>query len=244
MSNEKSKQSAAPGAEEKQSHAPGGNRQCISCKQKIPDGATLCSICKSHQSGWKNTLQYFAGMAALLVVAASGSGWVYANLRKALAPDDVKLISCSTINGAVVVNRGEREVFVSRMLLYMAGRSSSWVAPELIFQESLPAGHFLQKKFAPSKIDEGRFIRGLNRGEFEKVLERASNHDPCLEPAFFSLNDNSLRDLESMAGPTLNTFEVAGHLEYFGVADNTPQSVPITGVGVVRIAERPECRER
>src|SRR6266481_5046898 len=149
-------------------------------------GASLCSLCKSYQRRWKNHLQYFAGMAALLVIVISAGGWIYYNIWKPLwYYDDVQVLSANSLQSAVVVNRGDGEVFVSHMALFMAGRSHDWKAPRLDFEQILSPGHFLKKDFPPSKIsDEGEFIRGLKPAEFEKLLVRAANNDPCFELVF------------------------------------------------------------
>jgi hypothetical protein len=51
-------------------------KRCIACKQEIPVGASLCSVCKSYQRPWRYHLQYFgpmfAGLAALILLFING----------------------------------------------------------------------------------------------------------------------------------------------------------------------------
>jgi hypothetical protein len=218
--------------------------QCVACKQEIPVGASLCSHCKSYQHVWKNRLQYVAGIATLLVLVITACSWLYLNAVKPLwYRDDVRLISSNSLRSAVVANRGDVEVFVSHMLLYMSGRPSSWQAKRLEFEEVLPPGKILSRNFPPASITgSSEFVRGLNSAEFEKLLVRASNGDYCFELAFFDANDSFLRDLKKMAGERLNTFEIAGYLEYRGLRADEPMAVPITGDGVLRQDSRPECQ--
>jgi hypothetical protein len=204
----------------------------------------LCSHCKSYQHVLKNHLQYGAGIATLIVLVITACSWIYLNVLKPLSfHDDVRLISSNSLRSAVVANRGDVEVFVSHMLLYMSGRPSSWQAKRLDFEEVLLPGRILSRDFPPASItSSSEFVRGLNSGDFEKLLVRASNGDSCFGVAFFDANDSFLRDLKKMAGERLNTFEIAGYLEYRGLRADEPMAVPITGDGVLRRDSRPECQ--
>jgi hypothetical protein len=218
--------------------------RCVACKQEIPGGASLCSVCKSYQRPWKNHLLYISGIAAMIALIISATFWLWGNGRAllGLGRDDVRLITANTLTSAVIVNRGDREVFVSHLLLTMPGRSADWLAPRLDFEERLPVGQFIRRKFPRSKIGENaEFVRGLNAEEFEKLIARAANGDPCLELAFLLASDSFLRDLTKMAGPTLNTFEVGGYLEYWRLRGDAPVDLPVKGTGSLRRALRQGC---
>jgi hypothetical protein len=222
------------------------NTRCIACKQEIPAGASLCSVCKSYQRPWKNHLLYVSGIAAMIVLIVSAAFWLWGNgrLLLGLGRDDVRLVAANTLEGdAVVVNRGDREVFVSHLLLSMPGRSADWIAPRLIFEEKLPVGQFLRREFPKARIqDNAEFIRGLDAEGFEKLVGRAANNDPCLELAFFVAQDSLLRELGQMSrAAPLNTFEVGGYLEYWSLTGDAPIDLPVKGTGVVRRASRQEC---
>jgi hypothetical protein len=61
-------------------------------------------------------LQYFAGIATLLVLTASAMTWSWGNARVAFFyRDDVRVISANTLGSAVVVNRGDGEAFVENL---------------------------------------------------------------------------------------------------------------------------------
>jgi predicted nucleic acid-binding Zn ribbon protein len=210
--------------------------QCIACKQDIPTGALVCSQCKHFQQRWKNSLQYFAGVATVLVIMVSAITWLWGNARSAFWPrDDVRVISANTLGSAVVVNRGDGEAFVSHLIFTMPGRSADWIAPRLVFEERISPGQFVRREFPKSKFpDKVEFVRGLTADEFEKLIARATNGDSCLELAFFEGSDSLFRELQQMAGATLNTFEVAGYLQYWGINKATPIAVPLKGTGVLR----------
>jgi hypothetical protein len=236
-----------------QQDAPGANTplpgvqttRCVACKQDIPAGASLCSVCKSYQRPWKNHLLYISGIAAMIVLIVSAAFWLWGNSRLllGLGRDDVALISANTLGSAVVVNRGDREVFVSHLLLFMPGRSANWQAPRLRFEERLPVGQFLRREFPRENPQEFReFVRGLNTPDFETLVNRAANGDTCLELIFFMASDSFLRELKTMAGPTLNTFEVAGYLEYWKLSGDAPIHLSIAGTGAVVRARRAGCQ--
>jgi hypothetical protein len=219
--------------------------RCVACKQEIPAGASLCSVCKSYQRPWKNHLLYISGIAAMIALIVSATFWLWGNGRVllGLGRDDVRLITANTLSSAVIVNRGDREVFVSHLLLTMPGRSAGWLAPRLDFEERLPVGQFLRREFPRPKIeDNAEFVRGLNAEEFEKLITRAANGDPCLELVFFVASDSFLRELSQMAGPRLNTLKVGGYLEYWRLSGDAPVDLPVTGTGVLRRASRQGCQ--
>jgi hypothetical protein len=236
-----------------QQNAPNGTPQspsvsltrCIACKQEIPAGASLCSVCKSYQRPWKNHLLYISGIAAMIVLIVSAAFWLWGNGRilLGLGRDDVRLISANTLGSAVVVNRGDREVFVSHLLLTIPGRSAGWQAPRLVIEERLPVGQFIRRDFPKPRIeDEAEFVRGLGATDFETLITRAANSDPCFELVFFVASDTFLRELGKMAGRRLNTFKVGGYPEYWPLDGDAPVDLPAKGTGVVRRALRPGCQ--
>lgn len=219
------------------------NRKCVVCKHDIPATASVCSICRSYQKRWKNQLQYYSGIAALLVLFLSASSWLVGRVSAYFQRDDLRVISCNTSGAAVIANRGRTEVFISNLLLWMPGRNSDWEAPTLDISEVLPPGQFLKRQFPPSRIQgSALFVRGVDSASFEKLISRAANDDPCLELVFYEGSDHTLRELKEMAGPTLNTFAVAGYLEYFGARSERATYLSLSGTGVVRQDARAACR--
>jgi hypothetical protein len=218
--------------------------RCVVCKQEINSGAPLCPECKCYQSPWKNHLQYFAGVATLVVLTLAASSWVIGKVRAAyFYRNDVRVVECNTLGSAVIVNRGNGEVFLSHLLLWMPGRTSNWVAPEMKIDEKLSPGQFLSKGFPGSRIKgTAYFVRGLSSADFERLLARAANGDPCFEMAFFTDSDTDLRDIKIMAGPTLNTFNIAGYLEYWGSHSDSISRIQLTGTGMLRHDARAECK--
>jgi hypothetical protein len=52
--------------------------KCVACKSDIVAGASICAVCKSYQSRWKNVV-VFVGSASLLTILTSLVVLLYAN---------------------------------------------------------------------------------------------------------------------------------------------------------------------
>ncbi len=217
----------------------------MECKSQIPADASLCSICKSHQRDWQNWLQYFAGVATLIALTVSASFWLYQKIRSTyFYRENVGIVACNTLLRTVVIaNRGDRDVFVTRLQLWMSGRTSDWQSPYLEINQSVAPGQFLKAEFPkPRLFENGEFVRGLPQAESDALVSKAANHDPCLELDFFAGYDTHFGDIVQMAGPTLNQFPVAGNLEYVGARHDIPVRILLGGVGLVRRDLSPACK--
>lgn len=186
-------------------------------------------------------MQYFAGIATLLALTISALFWVVEKGRSAFfSHENVVLVACNTLDtGAVIVNRGDKEVFISHLMLSMAGRDNRpWVAPVLTIDERLEPGQFLRRAFPTARVNSGTFVKGLSADDFEKLMIKASTGDPCTEAAFFSNSDGMLANVMQTTAGTLNTFPVTGYLEYWGQGDSYTR-IPVTGMGFIRQAVAP-----
>lgn len=192
----------------------------------------------------KNHLQYGVGIATLLVVFLSGAVWFYQKTREVFFyREKVRVVALNSLGSAVIANAGDGEVFLSHLLLWMPGRTSNWIAPDLQIYQSLSPGKFLRKEYGESRIKGNAvFVRGVGSADFETLLARGAASDPCVELVFFETSDGQLADLRAMAGPALNTFDVAGYLEYWSPRRDGPGRAPITGVGVVWHDLKPPCK--
>jgi hypothetical protein len=202
----------------------------------IPEHASICSVCRSYQRSWLNWLQYSSGVTALLVVAASAGLWLFGNARHYVwYHDDVKVIAANTKSGVVIWNRSDGDIFVSQLIFYMSGRDKDWIAPRVVFDERIAAGNFAHKDFVkdPQKRPGLGLVRGASASDFEQDIVHAVSNDPCYDLAFFESSDSDLAEMIEMAGPTLNTFPVAGTLRYWSTNKDEPTDLVLSGVGVV-----------
>ena len=106
-------------------------KPCRVCASKIPIGANLCHVCKTHQAVWKARLQFFPSVTALIVASVSFTAWTISQLpalRAILFPvEDLHVVSLNSLHGGIVVNQGDKEVFLSHIMLKM-NRRAPWGA--------------------------------------------------------------------------------------------------------------------
>jgi hypothetical protein len=195
-------------------------------------------VCKSYQSNWKNRVQYIAGISALLALTASAIVWMIGNGRAFVWPrEDVRILSLNTMRAAVVANFGDREIYLSHIMLFMKGRTSSWIAPTLHFDSVLEPGKIIRQEFPETKKQSKQVVRGMPNEVFEKLIVRAVEADPCVDLAFFVEDDPSLREIRRMAGSTLNSFDVEGYLQYWVVSDHKAKSLGVKGTGIALVCQ-------
>jgi hypothetical protein len=117
----------------------------------------------------------------------------------------------------------------------MSGRDKDWIAPRVVFDERIAAGNFAHKDFVkdPQKRPGLGLVRGASASDFEQDIVHAVSNDPCYDLAFFESSDSDLAEMIEMAGPTLNTFPVAGTLRYWSTNKDEPTDLVLSGVGVV-----------
>jgi len=189
-------------------------------------------------------LRYAAGIATLIVLTVSASFWLYEKIHAAyFYHENVSVVACDTLTRTVVVvNRGDKNVFISHLQLWMTGRTKDWLAPNLEINQTLAPGQFFKGEFSPPKFDSGDVVVGLNSADFEKFVTKAANNDPCLELDFFAGFDTHFIDLMQVSRIPPNTFDVGGYLEYWGVRTDIPTRVKLYGKGVVRKSNLSTCR--
>src|SRR5919106_574268 len=115
-------------------------KNCNACGSSIPQSATLCSVCKTYQQRWKARVQFFSSTTAFFAAALSLILWAVTQLptlRILVWPrEDVRVTAANSLTGGVVANRGDHEVFVSHIVLFMTGRSK-WTTHRFPVDESL-----------------------------------------------------------------------------------------------------------
>lgn len=212
---------------------------CKACGTPMPRGAPLCPTCKSFQSRWKRQLQFYASTVALFIASASLLAWLGStlpNLRRNLMPrDHLRVVSCNSADSIVVFNDGDRDLFVSHVLLYMSGRDSNWRAPRFSVQAVVPSGQFHRHELPhPRDIPNGEFVRGVQEPQWQQLLSRAVENSQCFNLYFFAQDDTFYKELSQMAGPHLNTFPVGAYVEYLAPGSSTPNRAEFPAVGVVQ----------
>lgn len=92
--------------------------KCIYCKSEIPEGASVCFICKNYQKMWKNFLPYVGAGIALLTFILSALLFIVTKgqeLWKSITwKDDIRVLSFNSNGQSSLLNIGDGDVFVLR----------------------------------------------------------------------------------------------------------------------------------
>ena len=104
--------------------------ECIACRSELRPGATICPICKTNQSSWRNAVTFLAGVVGLIALVASaatyaGSGAV-ALWAEYTWKDDVELIRFSSSEKGLIANTGSGEIFIVEIEVYYGGSSKNF----------------------------------------------------------------------------------------------------------------------
>src|SRR5262245_51198612 len=167
---------------------------CTSCASPIPQGARLCPVCKTFQRTWQRRFQFWASVTALVVAGGAFLSWGISLLpqsRRALFPrEQVRVVSYNSLQSVVLANDGDREVFLSHILLYMTGRPQ-WQAKRVPLERGLAPGQFLRQEVPErSPFDSGEFVRGVPPEQWDAVVSRALQDEQCYQVVFFVAGDS------------------------------------------------------
>jgi hypothetical protein len=180
---------------------------CKACGTPMPLGASLCPTCKFFQNPVKRWLQFYASIVTLGVASASLVAWLgttVPNLRRALMPrHHLSVVSANSNESLVVFNDGDRDLFVSYVLLSMSGRNLNWKAPYVPIQAGVPAGQFYRHEFPKSRpFEDGEFVRGIQEPQWQQLLTQAISKPQCFNLYYLAQDDPFYKMISHMAGPS------------------------------------------
>lgn len=222
-------------------------KNCNVCGSPIPQSAKLCPVCKNYQGGWSKVFHSLLSSLPLWAAAAALVVWAFAQwptVRIYFWPrEDIQVIVANPLEGAVIVNRGDHEVFVSHISLYMTGRTSKWTAQRFPVDASVAAGKFLRVA-APRKDDFGLayWVRGIEAAKWEKFVDEAVSDRQCFQILLFTLDDPFFRQTAESAGLSLNRLAAIGYVEYRTISAPTYTRKPLEATGVIRYKR--DCQKK
>ncbi len=194
-------------------------------------------------------MQFISSIAAFFAVTLSVLAWtisIWPRVRAVVAPRDRPVIlSCNSYNGAVVANTGDRELFLSHILMQMTGREY-WTTEKFTFKATLAPGGTLQSSipFERARIsapdDRYVWVRGVSAPEWSLLLERAVSDRACFRLAFFAREDPLWTETQTDAGPSLNIVPAMGYLEYRAL-DGKYTRVDLASVAALQVKGTAEC---
>jgi len=159
--------------------------------------------------------------------------------------EDVQVVAANPLEGAVIVNRGDYEVFVAHIWLYMTGRTGDWIGQQFFVHASVAPGKFLQ--VAPPRKDDfglGFWVRNIKDAKiWEKFVDQAVNDKQCFQILLFALDDPFLRAILESA-PTINRLAAGGYVEYRTLTAPTDTRTLVQATGVIRVRSTPDCLKK
>jgi hypothetical protein len=214
---------------------------CKVCGSPMILGASLCPTCKFFQNPVRRQFQFFSSIASIVtffVALASLLAWLFStvpNLLRTFFPQHhLSVVSANSFGSIIVFNDGDRDLFVSHVLLYMTGRTAQWRAPYLPIQAGVPTGQFARHEFPkPHDFPDGEFVRGVQEPQWKQLLSRAVANPQCFNLYFLAQNDPFYRMISQAAGPSLNTFPVTANVEYLVPGSSTPHLAEFPAVGIM-----------
>lgn len=222
-------------------------KDCRECGSPILQSAKLCPVCKTYQGGWNKFVHFVLTSLPLWAAAASLVVWAFAQWPTVQiyfwSREDIQVIAANPLQGAIIVNRGDHEVFVSHISLFMTGRTSKWTAQRFPVDDSVAAGKFLRVA-APRKDDfgPGYWVRGVESAKWEKFVDEAVSDKHCFQILLFTVDDPFFREVAESGGHSLNRLAAAGYIEYRTVDAPTYTRKPLRATGIIR--NRPDCQKK
>ena len=184
-------------------------RRCRACASQISQGAKLCPVCKTYQERWKAIIQFLSPATALLVATVSVTLWGVSQLptiRVMFWPrEDVQLVAANSLNGGVIVNLGDEEIFVTEAVLVMTGRTK-WIGQHFPINEFVGRAKFLriQPPPAPGGITNGHWAKNVAQKDWDSFIDQALDDNRCFRIVLFVRGDPLFRNIISSA-PSVNT---------------------------------------
>lgn len=222
-------------------------KNCKECGSPIPQSAKLCSVCKTYQQRWRAFIHFLSSSTPLWVAAASLFLWAITQLptvRILIRPrEDVQVIAANLQRGAVIVNRGDYEVFVAHIMLYMTGRTSNWVAEEIPVFMSVAPGKFLHVAAAKDDFKPGFWVRSVKDAIWEKFVDQAFSDKQCFQILLFAVDDPAFQAVVASA-PTINRLAAGGYIEYRTLTALTYTRKPVHATGVIQARSTPDCEKK
>jgi hypothetical protein len=231
--------------------------QCIYCRSQIDSKALLCPVCRSYQSGWRNSMVYLAGLAGLLGLLGTAGVFVASkipDLYKMMAwTDTVRVWDFESglypIFGAKISNVGDGPVLLSKILVrygkggnaeYELGRTlqpnETMVVQRQIEEVSEYDGYLATKSGQPTKIlDDNSNITRLDEGFSSR---------PCFASMLYHKNALALIRMDEaygQGGTKLVKAEAQAYIIYISLHHSREERVEFPVVMTFNHSTRPGC---
>jgi hypothetical protein len=149
--------------------------------------------------------------------------------------DDVRLIALNSLHGGVVVNLGDKEIFITEADLTLdITRGERRIVQRFNVNELFQPAKFLRiKPPERSGFAKVRWIGNVAEKDWNRFIDQAWADERCFQVELFMKDDPFFKSIMS-ADPSINRLAATGYVEYQSV--QTPhQRIPVPAIGVISI---------
>lgn len=230
------------------------NSPCRHCLQKIPDGASICTHCKQHQSRWSNARANASSVAAAVSVVGAAATYMITTVpevRKLFAwKEDVAILNFTTRKGLSLANVGDGVVHISHLDLRATHPDGKH-----LFLRTIQITHDLEKGKFHRSTGEDEMIKGarLNVAEhdtqeaFVKDLSKSGEMtkvvtgEKCFLWVVYNADNPLLATYAKHLGPKLHRFPVEADLTYYSYAMRRQIKQKVDVVGMLQQSNHEKC---
>jgi hypothetical protein len=209
--------------------------------------ATICPICKSWQSRWKNYLVFLGGSAGVLVLIVTAATYIASTAYVAISEkDDAEVLQLQYPGYQVFANSGTVPVLLSHLELYWRGGSTTialgqQLAPQQMYYKTDDLGKL--KAAYPSAT----LVANVS-GDGTALLSQASPFpymNKCYSMVFFSTRAPEMLELQTFFSPgnvKLATAKLgAAYLFYYATNNVALRSKQFSAVAAFLDLKKKEC---
>jgi hypothetical protein len=226
--------------------APTGQR-CIACGSPLEARASICPVCRSWQSQWKNHLVFLGGIAGFLVILATALTYVANTVYTILSQrDNAEILQLQYPGYQIFDNSGTIPILLSHLELYWHGGNTT-----VIVGQSLAPKQMFYKADALDKMKSAYPSAALvanASGDGTALLPKAAPFpytNKCYSLVFFSDNAPELTELNSFFAPNkvkLATVRLdSATLFYYSTNDRVLHQRPFPAVAAFLDLKKKEC---
>jgi hypothetical protein len=230
-------------------------KPCAYCGSSISVRASLCPVCKSYQSSWRNVVIYIAGIAGLIGLLGSAAVYIISevpNISKVLMwHDQIKLWEFSaryhpnfSLN---LSNVGDGPIIVSTILIYWDRGNAQYPVGKLV----LPTGSLI----IPAKIDPRHdyYVDVADKSGTPNstvishssiAFEDPNLPSPCFMMIFYNEDNVAISRMQNAYGlQKLKLVEepVQGLVVYYSIHDKKEVKTTFPVVATFEQSTKPEC---
>jgi hypothetical protein len=223
---------------------PPATQSCVACREQILKDATVCKTCKSDQARWRNELRYWAGVAGILTLVASGIAFTASvgfQLWQRLFGHEVTVTNIDPFGETVIWNLTGNPIEIKTISIFSAAPKT-----DLVWEvhKTIPANAKDQVSLLDVASKSWYDLPGemfgkapagyakVEPAEFEQL--RQSMFTDKYVPTFLMPESASYAQLKKELGTGFQSFDCTISIGFTRLLDGTSSSIGLPCKGVFR----------